>query len=70
MDVKKLKAEMVLKDLSIPKLAAKMGIGKKALYQKMKGVTQFTLPEIRTICNLLDISGEKILDIFFNEKVA
>lgn len=70
MDIKKLKAEMILKDLSIPKMATEIGIGKKALYQKMKGVTQFTLPEIRAICALLDISGEKILDIFFNEKVA
>lgn len=70
MNANKLKAEMVLKDLSIPKMAAKLGIGKKALYQKMKGETQFTLIEIRAICDLLDIKGDKILDIFFNKEVA
>ena len=55
---------------TIPKLAEKIGIGKKALYQKFKGITQFTLPEIRSICSVLNIQGERILEIFFNDKVA
>ena len=70
MNINELNAELARKGLSVPKLAEKIGIGKKALYQKFKGITQFTLPEIRAICVALDIQGNRILEIFFNEKVA
>ena len=70
MNISELNVELVRKGLTIPKLAEKIGIGKKALYQKFKGITQFTLPEIRSICSVLNIQGERILEIFFNDKVA
>lgn len=70
MNINELNVELVRKGLTIPKLAERIGIGKKALYQKFKGITQFTLPEIRSICSVLNIQGERILEIFFNEKVA
>ena len=70
MNINELNVELVRKGLTIPKLAEKIGIGKKALYQKFKGITQFTLPEIRSICSVLNIQGERILEIFFNDKVA
>ena len=70
MNINELNAELARKGLTIPKLAEQIGIGKKALYQKFKGITQFTLPEIRAICMILGIQGDRILEIFFSEKVA
>ena len=69
-NIPELKAEMARIDLSIPKLANKIGLGKKTLYQKFSGKTQFTLPEIVSICNVLELDGNGILNIFFNQKVS
>lgn len=70
MNVMELNVELSRHNLSIPKLADKIGISKKAMYQKFKGETQFTLPEIREICQTLNLQGDRILEIFFSEKVA
>lgn len=70
MNVQELKVAMVRKGKSIPKLASDIGIGKKALYQKMQGITQFTQKEIVLISKTLDLNKEDIFNIFFADFVS
>ena len=41
MNASELSAELARKNISIPKAADMIGIGKKAFYSKMKGETEF-----------------------------
>ena len=70
MNVNELKAELARQNLTIPKLADLIHLSKKTLYSRMKGETSFTQVEISSIANALSLSKNRILEIFFNEKVA
>lgn len=70
MDIKELRAEMGRKQLSIPQLAKKIGIDKKTMYSRMYCKTEFSQSEIAKISSVLDLSNDKILTIFFAEKVS
>lgn len=69
-NIKMLKAEMLMKDIKIPILAEKIGIDKTTFYRKISGKSDFTISEIYKIIDELKISNEKIVDIFFNQKVS
>lgn len=64
-NVKKLKAEMIMHDYTIEKMAKELGISPKTLSAHMKkGV--FRTDHMQTMCKLLDI--KKPADIFFISK--
>ena len=65
MNTGELRAEIARNKLSIPKLASLIGIGKKAMYAKIKGESQFKQEEIRSIKNVLGLTDEKTAIIFF-----
>ena len=65
-----LNAEIARCGLSLPELAKRIGISKKTIYSRMKGETEFTQSEISKIAEVLQLGGERILSIFFAEKVA
>ena len=62
--------EMIKREVSVPKLAEKIGISKKTLYSRMRGDTSFTQSEIVKISNVLSLDNEQMLSIFFTEKVS
>lgn len=66
MDISELRAELGRKEVSIPKLAKAIGIGKKAMYQRFDGIVQFKQNEITAIKNYLGLSEERVIAIFFN----
>lgn len=70
MNEMELRAAIARNGLSAPKLAERIGIGKKAIYQKMRGETQFTQKEISAIAKVLHLSNEDMITIFFGEKVS
>lgn len=70
MNVDELRVELVRKNISIPELAEKIGIGKKSLYQRFKKETQFKQNEILRIKELLHLSNERVMEIFFNPDVS
>jgi hypothetical protein len=45
-------------------------ISKKTIYSRFSGETDFNLSEIRKIAEILELTSEDILIIFFAEKVA
>lgn len=70
-----LKSEMLLKGITFNDLAKSLKISKSALYRKMKNKSELSRKEISAIINLLGITKEKALeiffsDIFFDEKVS
>lgn len=70
MNPARLKVEIERHGMSVPKLASKIGIGKKAMYQKMRGETQFTQREIGAIAKELDLKKDGLLAIFFADVVS
>lgn len=70
MNFPELKAAMARKNINIPLLAEMLKISKKTIYSRFSGETDFNLSEIRKIAEILELSSEDILIIFFAEKVA
>lgn len=65
MNYDELNAEMGRKKISIPKLATAIGIGKKAMYERFSGKQQFRQREIVAIRDTLELSDDKLMEIFF-----
>lgn len=65
MNPNELKAEIARNNMSVPILAKKLGISKKAMYQKISGETQFKQKEIAAIRNILGLSEKAVITIFF-----
>jgi len=63
--------EEAIKQKGIKKnmLAAKMGISREALYNKISGKTEFLASEIHAITKYLDLSKKERDEIFFTSKV-
>ena len=56
--------------LKLSYIADKLGITRQALYKKIKGLAQFTGPEIKILCRLLNLrSWAKIEPVFFADNV-
>lgn len=70
MNYNELNAEIVRSGLSIPKMASVVGIGKKTMYQKMRGERQFKQREILIIKNTLELTSEQVNNIFFVDCVS
>ena len=56
--------------LKLSYIADILGISRTALYKKIKGIVQFTGPEIKIMCELLNLkSWAKIKPVFFADDV-
>jgi len=65
MKLNELKAEIVRKGLNIEDFAEKIGMTKTTLWRRFSETNDFTLQEMTTIKQVLSLSNEKVLDIFF-----
>ncbi|WP_373232131.1 BetR domain protein [Cohnella sp.] len=76
MDSNALKAILVLKGMRVDDLIRKLkenqglNLSKSAFYRKLKGKCEFDRREILAISKELKIGPEKMMSIFFNEKVS
>lgn len=70
MKLNELKAEIVRNGLTIEQLADKMNIGRTTLWRKFGNPNNFTLKEIMDIRKILNVSGDRILEIFFTNEVS
>lgn len=68
MNINSLKAEIARNGLTIPTLAEKVGMNKKTLYGKIKGVSSFNLNEVSKIVDALNLTDEEMLEIFFDKQ--
>lgn len=63
-----LEYEMKKRGITVCDLCALVGFSKSAYYRKCKGVSEFTLDEIKKIVKCLNL--ETPVDIFFVDKVS
>ena len=64
-NIPELRAEMGRRNLSYSRLAKAAGITPSTMTRRIRGTTEFSLPEIWRISDVLELSNEKILSIFF-----
>jgi transcriptional regulator with XRE-family HTH domain len=70
MQPNELKAEIVRNGLTIEELANKANISRTTLWRRLANPDEFTRAEINAIAKTLNLSGQKVLDIFFTSKVS
>lgn len=58
------------RQLSLADVAGRMGVNEATLYRKMKGKSDFTRAEIQNLKNILDMSNDESLKVFFAEKLT
>lgn len=71
MNANKLKGKLVEKNIGYQKIAEMIGISKVTFSNKVNGKTArgFSAAEASKISEILDLSGEESLEIFFNNKL-
>ena len=70
MNVKALKARMVLQDKTVDQLCTALGISRSAWFRKVGGESQFTQGEIIRLRFELDLDDHETANIFFNREVS
>ena len=70
MNVKALKARMIIKEKSIDALCAALGISRTSWFRKVGGESQFTQGEISVLRHELDLDDHQTAEIFFNPEVS
>lgn len=70
MNVKALKARMVLQDKTVDQLCTALGISRSAWFRKVGGESQFTQGEIMGLRFELDLDDHETANIFFNREVS
>lgn len=70
MDKYKLEYFIRARNLNQTSFCKSLGISKTAYYRKTNGKSDFTREEILKIADILDLSGDEILEIFFVQKVS
>ncbi|MBR5826634.1 MAG: DUF739 family protein [Clostridia bacterium] len=70
MNFTELKVEILRKGFTIPSFAKAIGMAKKTLYAKLEGKSTFSQTEIVAIRNSLGLSDDRLLEIFFTQKVS
>ena len=66
----KLKAAIALEDLSADKVCAEIGISHSAWWRKITGKSQFTQGEICKLREILHLTPEQTVEIFFDPKMS
>ena len=61
-----LKSKFALKGMTQKELCEKMGIFSGSLSLKVNNKVAFTVPQIKQLKNLLNLTSEEVVEIFFN----
>ena len=70
-NIRKLRAKLVEKGISVIELASIIGIDKSTVYRKLnKSGESFTVSDVEKIAKALSLTCEDINDIFFANVVA
>ena len=64
MDVRKLRAKMVEKSISVDRLASEIGINRASLYRKLNNAEKITIGEARRIASALELTCDEATLIF------
>lgn len=70
MNGNELRAEMMRCGVSMKELSIILGIDRSTLYKKITGKTQFLQSEIAKITETLNLNSDRMIAIFFRNKVS
>ncbi len=65
-----LRGKIEEKGTNIPEVAAKMGVDKATLYRRIANSETFTIGEVGKIAEILRLSHDEAVSIFFSHIVA
>lgn len=61
-----LKHKRLDKSLTLENVAVKLGLTTCTYANKEKGICKFYIDELKKLCEILDISNDEMLNVFFN----
>lgn len=67
---RELKAEIFRNGLTVKELSSKMGLSKSALYNKINNKIKFNIEDVEKIIELLNLTEEQVVKIFFDKTVT
>lgn len=62
----KLKQKMIEMHISNKQLMFELGISRSSVQRKLSGTAEFTQGELKIIVNVLKLSSDEVMSIFFN----
>ena len=65
-----LRGKIEEKGTNVAAVAAKMGVDKATLYRRIANAETFTIGEVGKIAEILSLTSEEAVSIFFNQVVA
>lgn len=66
MNLRKLKAAMIVANVSVDETAKALHIDPATVYRKLSGKTEFVVSEVIALRKLLHLTDSEVQDIFFN----
>lgn len=69
-NIELLRSKIVQKKTNVSEIAVKMGIDKATLYRRIADSGSFTIGEAEKIAQILQLSRDEAVAIFFSESVA
>jgi len=70
-NINKLRGKIVEKELTIERLAERIGVDRSTLYRRIDNNGDgFTIKEVDLICRVLELTGREANEIFFSQYVA
>lgn len=69
-NINKLKAKMVEREMNVESVAEKIGIDKATLYRRLKNPSEITIREADALAEVLEMTFEEATTIFFSQLVA
>ena len=69
-DTKLLRSKIEDRRTTVSEIAEKMGVDKATLYRRIANSETFTIGEVGKITNILNLSHDEAVSIFFNQTVA
>ena len=65
-----LKGKITERGTNVSEIAVKMGVDKATLYRRIADGSSFTIGEVEKIAEVLRLSHDEAISIFFNHSVA
>ena len=69
-NIKLLEQKMREKNISVSEMSKLLNINESTWYRKKRNAKSFSVGEAEKICNILDLSGDELTEIFFAKKLA
>jgi len=70
LNVNELKAEIVRNGMTIEEFADRTGIKRTTVWRRFENTDGFKLKEIKIIAKVLKLNSERVVDIFFTDRVS